>query len=500
MGKIEFNIGQGGLGRALPGKDYYSGLLFDTTTYPSGFSAGEPIKFVGSLEDAENLGIVAGVGETVATGGEITITAVGAAGDTNTITITSTRNPAIELAVVIEAAAETPTTLGDRFAAAINAGTATHGFSASAAIGVVTIVMAPDWGAAFNGAGLDVSTTGAGTTTIVQFSAGVGADLSALHYTVSEYFRMQPQGFLWIGIYDESGGLDGQDLLDMQDFADGEIRQIAVLLKTSFATADLAIIQTAIEAMQVEFKNCNGLYAADQLSDTLTASPDLRGLTNNRVSGCAGQDGGGEGWRLVDVLDRSMPALGALLGTVALANVSENVGWVSKFNLASAELDVLSFTTGDLYKTVSTPTQDLLENRGWVFGKKYTGKAGSFWDDSATATPATGDYAYIENGRTIDKAVRGVNVSLTNYINSPLFVDPATGQMTELTVSNFKNSAAIPLEQMVVDGELSGYEVIIDPDQNVLATSEVELTIKLVPVGVARTIVVNIGYVVSLQT
>ena len=500
MGKIEFNIGQGGLGRALPGKDYYSGLLFDSPTYPAGFSAGEPIKFVGSLEDAENLGIVAGVGETVATGGEITITAVGAAGDSYVITMTSTRNPAIEIATVIEAAAETTTTLAARFAAAINAGTATHGFSATSALAVVSVVMAPDWGAAFNGAGLDVSTTGAGTSTIVQFSAGVGSDLSALHYTVSEYFRMQPQGFLWIGIYDESGGLDGQDLIDMQDFADGEIRQMAVLLKTSFATADLAIIQAAIEAMQVEFKNMNAVYAGDQLSDTLTASDDLRGLTNDRVSACAGQDGGGEGWRLVDVLDRSMPAIGALLGTVSLANVSENVGWVSKFNLASVDLDVLSFTTGDLYSGISVATQDLLENRGWIFAKKYTGKAGSFWNDSPTATPATGDYAYVENGRTIDKAVRGVNVALTSFINAPLFVDPDTGKMTELTVSNFKNAASIPLEQMLIEGDLSGYEVVIDPDQNVLTTSKVELTIKLVPVGVARTIVVNIGYVVSLQT
>ena len=161
-------------------------------------------------------------------------------------------------------------------------------------------------------------------------------------------------------------------------------------------------------------------------------------------------------------------------------------------------MDVLSFVTGDLYKAISQNTQDLLENRGWIFGKKYTGKAGSFWNDAATATPATGDYAYLENGRTIDKAVRGVNVALTNFINAPLFVDADTGKLTELTVSNFRNAASIPLEQMLVDGELSGYEVIIDPDQNVLTTSRVELTIRLVPVGVARTIVVNIGYVVSL--
>ena len=499
MGKIEFNIGQGGLGRPLTGKDYYSGLLFDTATYPSGFSAPEPIKLVASLEDAENLGILPGVGETVATGGEITVTAVGAAGDRYTVSVTSTRNPAVELCSVIEAASETVTTLGDRIAAAINARTNEHGFSATAAIGVVSVVMAPNWGAAFNGAGLAVAITGAGTTTIVQFTAGVGADNSALHYTVSEFFRMQPKGLLWIGIYDESGGLDGQDIQDIQTEADGEIRQMAVLLKTSFDTADMGIIQTAVEALQVLYQYCNALYGADQLSDTLSASVNLRALTYDRVSAICGQDGAAEGWRLVDVLDRSVPAIGTALGSVAFGSVSENIGWVSKFDLSGAEMEVLSFTTGDLLKTVSQTTLDLLENRGWVFGKKYIGKGGSYWNDSPTAITETSDYAYIENGRTIDKAIRGVNVALTNFINAPLFVDASTGRLTELTISTFRNAAQIPLEQMLVDLDLSGFEVIIDAEQDVLTTSKIEITIRLVPVGVARTIVVNIGYTVSLS-
>ena len=60
------------------------------------------------------------------------------------------------------------------------------------------------------------------------------------------------------------------------------------------------------------------------------------------------------------------------------------------------------------------------------------------------------------------------------------------------------------LEQMAQAGEISVDQatgklppgsVLIDPDQDVLATSEVVITVKIVPVGVARTIVVNIGFV-----
>lgn len=499
MGKITFNIGQGGLGRPLAGKDYYSGFLFDSAVYPSGFSASEPIKLLASLQDAENLGIVDdGTGETVATGGTVEITAVGAAGDIWTVQIKSTRNPAIELAVVVEGAAETPTTLAARIADAINAGTSTHGFTASAALAVVTLVMAANWGAAFNTAGLTAASSAAGTATVTQFDSGVGSDLTLMHYHISEFFRIQPQGLLWFGIYDESGGLNGDHIADIVNFSLGEIRQIGVFLKTTWASADLSIIQATIEALQVEYKRLNAIYAADQLGDVLSTLIDCRALTNDRVSACIGQDGGAEGWRLVDVMALSVSCIGAALGTIALAAVHENIGWVSQFNVSGGELDVLSFTTGDLYGVVSTPTLELLNNRGYVFTRKYIGKSGSFYNDSPTTITETSDYAYIENGRTIDKAVRGVNVALTDYLNSPLYVDPVTGRLTDLTISNFKNSASIPLENMLVDGELSGYQVIIDDEQNVLATSKVELTIKLVPVGVAREIVVNIGYTVSL--
>lgn len=501
MAKITFNIGQGGLGRPLAGKDYYSALLFDSATYPSGFSAIDPIKFLGSLEDAENLGIVNdGTGETVATGGAIEITLVGAAGDTWTIAIKSLRNDSITLATVIEAASETIDSLASRIADDINNNTNTHGFTATAALGVVSLVMAANWGAAFNTAGLSATSTGTGTYTVTQFTGGVGSDLSVMNYHVSEFFRMSPQGFLWFGVYDESGGLDTQHVQDITNEADGEIRQMGVYMKTSFNTSDLAALQSVITTLQTEYKNLNIIYSGDQLGDTLTAVINLRGLNNDRVSVCLGQDGGGEGWRLVDCNERTISCLGALLGTIAFADVHENIGWVAQFDVSAAELNILSFTTGDLYKVVSTSTVELLDVRGWIFARKYISKGGSYFNDSPTAVSETSDYAYIENGRVIDKAIRGANVALTDFLNSPVFVNPTNGQLTELTVSNFKNAASIPLEDMLINQNLSGYEVIINPEQNVLSTSRVELTLKLVPVGVAREIVVNIGYTVSLQT
>ena len=52
---------------------------------------------------------------------------------------------------------------------------------------------------------------------------------------------------------------------------------------------------------------------------------------------------------------------------------------------------------------------------------------------------------------------------------------------------------------MQIDGEISGYQTLIDPNQNVLSTGQIVLTVEIVPIGVARKIVINIGFTTKLS-
>jgi hypothetical protein len=54
---VTFNVGTSGIGRRAANTDKISGLLFFNAAYPSGFSAGSPVKKVYSLADAQALGI-----------------------------------------------------------------------------------------------------------------------------------------------------------------------------------------------------------------------------------------------------------------------------------------------------------------------------------------------------------------------------------------------------------------------------------------------------------
>lgn len=124
----------------------------------------------------------------------------------------------------------------------------------------------------------------------------------------------------------------------------------------------------------------------------------------------------------------------------------------------------------------------------------YDGFADSYFNDSHTMDDAVSDYAYIENVRTMDKAVRGIRKALLPKLGGELYVNAETGQLASYEVEYLTELANKPLEDMQKAGELSGMSVEINPDQDVLATSELEFVIKQVGVGVLRRIKCKIGF------
>jgi hypothetical protein len=133
----------------------------------------------------------------------------------------------------------------------------------------------------------------------------------------------------------------------------------------------------------------------------------------------------------------------------------------------------------------------------YVFLIKNIGFAGSYFNGSHTATIVTSDYAYIENNRTIDKAIRGVYSSLLPALGAPIVLN-SDGTLTDESIAYFTSLAELNLRAMVQATELSDFEVLINSTQNVLSTNTLVVAVELIPVGVARAITVNIGFVVAL--
>lgn len=395
MAGITFTLGEGGLGRALPGEDHISGIIFQNASLPSGFGTSDRIKRVTTLAEAVALGV-----------------------------------------------------------------------------------------------------------TVASFPVE--------HYHISEFFRANPKGILYVGIYAiTTDAYDGSELTLIQQYAQGKIRQCGVFLVDTFTTADITQSQTKLDALTADKMPMSVLFASDMSAtdiSTLLAGTDPRTLDSENVSVVFSEDGGATGAALAVSEGYSITTLGHTLGTVSLSKVHENIGWVGKFNASDGtELETLNFATGETLLAQSSATLTSLATAGYIFLEKKVGKTGSFYRDSPTATLATSDYAYVENKRTIDKATRGIYSNVLDLVNSPLYVDADTGKLSEATIALFRNETLQPLETMAANGEISTGAsgelpedtVTIDPDQNVLSTSTINIVVKIRPVGVARTIAVTIGFTIN---
>lgn len=492
---------QGGLGRPLAGEDHISGLLFYSASLPSGFGTSDRIKKIFSVTEAEDLGITnTSIGETKSTA-TVTITNKGAVGDTAKLTVLSSTG-LLTLANYAQATGDdaTVTTSATRLTAEINAGTATHGFTATSAVGVVTITAKAGEGIFLNtGTPYTLTVTGTLAGTVVQnVVVGVASEIDLMYYHISEYFRIQPKGELYVGIYGVADATTFASVTLMQNFALGKIRQIGVYQKTTaLSGGQVTTLQAIVDANTSVHKPLEVVYQAEMSTVTLSTLTSLRALNAPNVSLVIGQDGACIGARLYKAVGKSIGCLGTTLGAIALAKVSEDIAWVGKFNVASSEFDTLAFVNGALYSAQTDGLINSLDSLGYVFVKKHIGIEGSYFNDSHTAVAITSDFAYIENNRTFNKAIRSLRTFILPQLASPVDLN-ADGTLTESLIGYYETLCTRALEVMQRDGELSAFSVTINPAQNVLSTSTLYISVSIVPKGVARNIVVNVGFTLSI--
>jgi len=502
MNNITFVKGQGGLGRPLAGNDYVSGLLFYTATLPSGFSSTNRIKQFFSISDAVTAGIKNDYSDETQAVGVYTITIAGATGDSISLNFAEP-SKTVTLGSYVKLSTDTTVTLvATGVVNAINALTYSHGYTATNTAGAISITARKGLGI-FPNSGTPLTATIVGTivgSVTTAFSGGVASKLAVWYYHISEYFRIQPKGNLFVGMYAVPSTYDFAEVQTMQTatLVNGAIRQIGVYVDaTNYTAALTTALQTQATALDVLKMPLSIVLGANILAATdITTLTDLSTYTNNKVSVVISQDNGGQGFALWSATGKSITTLGATLGAVALASINEDIAWVGKFNLSNGiELESVGFCNGTSGQ--SSSALDAIDLKRYIFLRKFPNLAGSFFNDSHTAISKSSDYAYIENNRTIDKAIRGIDTALLPSLNSPLLLN-ANGTLANSTIAFLTSQATVITNDMVRNGEASAIGVLINPAQNVASTSKVIVTVNIVPIGVARNIQINIGFKTSL--
>ena len=333
-----------------------------------------------------------------------------------------------------------------------------------------------------------------------------------VHKHISDFFAVNPNGELYVGLADMSA--DFTFLTAVQTIAQGRLRQQGIYTAQELFTVGTPYtvnLTAAIEAIAQADALNNRPYSVILNASVATTTSGTVDVDISQIPTAIGSEGKvtvsiGQG---NDALTKAIQnahtfkatvgMVGSLIGLVSLANVHESIGWVSKFSLASV-ITTIAFGFGSVltdiddntpYESLSVAQLNLLDGYGYVFPHKYVGYAGTF--ASSEQTLSSGDYRTIARNRAIDKSRRNVRTALLPTIQQPLYVDAATGQLSAGTIAQFKAIVHQQLQTMQANGEISGFSITIDPSQDVLTTDTVKVNYRLIPVGVAKQIDIEIG-------
>ncbi|MBD5333653.1 MAG: DUF2586 family protein [Bacteroides sp.] len=337
------------------------------------------------------------------------------------------------------------------------------------------------------------------TVGITEDAASWG--VRVLHYQLSEIYRINPAVSLYVAIFEKPQGASQTfaEIKTVQNFAAGRIRQIGVWCgDRALSGDDLTALQGVADALAEEEAELSIVYAPKVA--TLSSMPvNLAGENKSRVSVVIGQAGSGKGAELfndkTNTGKASVSGLGVVMGLLSSAKVHQCIAWIKEFPTG---VSLPAFGDGTLLRDVDKALLETLDTARYLFFVTHTGQAGSYMNDSHTMDSAISDYAAIESVRSMDKAARGIRTYVKPELGSNVYVDPSSGQLASYTVAHLETVANQALEAMERAGELSGYKVEIDPEQDVASTSLVEFVIKNVAVPVMRHVRIKIGFAKSV--
>lgn len=180
-------------------------------------------------------------------------------------------------------------------------------------------------------------------------------------------------------------------------------------------------------------------------------------------------------------------AVGMVLGRAAKAEPQQDLGRV-KFGSMAAEG---YFTDGSPFLEKQGLASSL-NDAGFIFFLNYPSKNGCYLNGCPMATSATDDYATMNNGRVIDKAMIIAYDTYISEIMDNVAVD-ADGKLPAGVCTSFEAMIENAVASLM-DGQISSFSAYVDPNQNILSTPKLEVECDIVLMGVLKNIHVKLGF------
>lgn len=352
-----------------------------------------------------------------------------------------------------------------------------------------------------------------------------------IYHHISEFFRLQPNGTLYLTILDQSetattitdgaSGISKLEKFIKSEVANREIKYIGLALNrqaeytpTYTAGLDDDIHSAIVKAQAVFTKLLTENVIVDGLAIgaiietdvTVTNLQDIRTLASENITVVIAQDP-----KTKEMHSANCANVGTVLGALAVRMVQESLGSIDIRKKPDKRLGEENYTLTDNAQELwlsanlsdgrsindsltDTDIQNLTD-KGYVFAASYEGYAGIYFNDSPTCTEISDDYAYIEANRTWGKAARIVIKTLTPKIKSDVDIDKTTGYIDSTIIDDWTQTVLTKVGQMLKDEEVSGIDFYIDPAQDVFSGNPIATQLTITPKSIARTISATIGFV-----
>jgi hypothetical protein len=133
-----------------------------------------------------------------------------------------------------------------------------------------------------------------------------------------------------------------------------------------------------------------------------------------------------------------------------------------------------------------------LHDAGFISFMTHPQKAGFFFGIDRMCD--NGDFYLLARGRVVDKAAIIAAAVYVEQIEDEVETEPGTGNIATHVVSDLENQ----IEQQInvaMAGQISDIDAIIEPTQDVINTSKLEVKLRVQPLGYKSFIEVTIGLV-----
>lgn len=335
-------------------------------------------------------------------------------------------------------------------------------------------------------------------------SEATGAN-AALYKTVKEFYSEAPDGTkLWVmgvaasttiaNLTDKANNIISPLLMAARGSINILMLKVASAAEPTMSGSIDGAVLTAVTNLQAlaedwtvnKYAPFMCLVEALSYNGVAASLPDLTARSDNRVGVVLGDS----------VTGSAGAAVGLVAGRLAAEPVHRSLARVR-----SGAIKAETMYIGTNQAELGDP--DVANDLGYIVPRTFVGKSGYYWSDDHLATGASDDYCAIPRRRVIDKAYRIAYKTLVDEIaeNVPVNTEGKLAAFHCKGVETSVESAIV--NSMTSEGNLGndpdnasdlGVQCYIDPDQNILATSRLEINLKVKPHGYSKYIDVKLGF------